>query len=64
MAIQFVKSQFMRTSEGTSNKLTIKSDTESSLVDKSFEISNLDLMKDLEKVVYEPNGMAQFSPVS
>jgi len=41
----------MRTSEGTSNKLTIKSDTESSFVDNRFEISNLDLVKDIAEVV-------------
>ena len=51
MAIQFVKSQFMRTSEGTSKKLTINSDEESSLADYTFEISNLDLVSDLEEVV-------------
>jgi hypothetical protein len=41
----------MRTSESTNKKLPIKSDTESSLVDKRFEISNLDLAKDLARVV-------------
>ena len=58
MAIQFVKSQFMRTSEGTSKKLTINSDEESSLVDKRFEplarrsqISNLGLVKDIVYII-------------
>ena len=45
------KSQFQRTSGGTNKKLPINSDEESSLVDKRFEISNLDLVKGLKEVV-------------
>ncbi len=41
----------MRTSECINKKLPIKSDEESSLVDKRFEISNLDLVKDLTQVI-------------
>jgi len=32
-------------------KLPIKNDEESSLVDKAIEISNLDLIKDVDKIV-------------
>ena len=44
------KSQFMRTSGGINKKLPIKSDEESSLVDKVIEISNLDLVRDLIEI--------------
>jgi len=40
----------MRTSGGINKKLPIKSDEESSLVDYRFEISNLDLVKDIAEV--------------
>ena len=36
---------------GINKKLPINSDEESSLVDYRFEISNLDLVKDLREVV-------------
>ncbi len=59
MAIKFVKSQFMRTSVGINKKLPTVSDEESSLVDKRFEISNHNLIKDvgtivnIEEVIYQ-----------
>ena len=36
---------------GVKKKLPIKSDEESSLVDKRFEISNLDLIKDIVRII-------------
>ena len=51
MAIKFVKSQFMRTSVGINKKLPTVSDEESSLVDKRFEISNHNLIKDVGTIV-------------
>jgi len=44
------KSEFKRVSEGINKKLPIKSDEESSLVDKVIEISNLDLVRDLIEI--------------
>ncbi len=44
------KSQFKRTSGGVNKKLPINSDEESSLVDYTIEISNLDLVKDIEEI--------------
>jgi len=41
----------MRSSEGIKEKLPIKNDEESSLVDKRFEISNLDLIRDMIRFV-------------
>jgi len=41
----------MRSSEGVKENLPINNDEESSLVDKRFEISNLDLIKDVDKIV-------------
>jgi len=37
----------MRSSEGVKENLPINNDEESSLVDKRFEISNLDLIRDM-----------------
>ena len=45
------KSQFMRSSEGIKEKLPIKNDEESSIVDKRFELSNYNLIKDMEKII-------------
>jgi hypothetical protein len=42
----------MRTSVGINKKLPTVSYEESSLVDKRFEISNLDLVKGLKEMVY------------
>ena len=47
----YIDSQFMRSSEGIKEKLPIKNDEESSLVDKRFEISNLDLIRDMIRFV-------------
>ena len=46
-----LKLDFMRTSEDIKEKLPIKFDEESSLVDKRFELSNLNLVKGLMEVV-------------
>ena len=48
----FAKSQFKRTSEGVNKKLPINSDEESSLVDYTVELSNLDLFRDLMELFY------------
>ena len=45
------KSQYKRTSGSINKKLPINSDEESSLVDYMNEISNLDLVKDLNEVI-------------
>ena len=45
------KSQFMRSSGCIKEKLPIENDEESSLVDKTFEISNLELIRDIESIV-------------
>jgi len=40
---------FKRDTEGTNKKLPTRNDEESSLVDKRFEISNYELIKDMKK---------------
>ena len=45
------KSKFMRSSAGIKERLPIKNDVESSLVDKSIQISNLDLIRDMDKII-------------
>ncbi|MEA1897814.1 MAG: hypothetical protein U9N53_09150 [Bacteroidota bacterium] len=47
----FEKSQFQGDSGSTNKKLPTKNDDESSLVDYTIEISNLELVKDLVEVV-------------
>jgi len=58
-------SQFKRTSEGANKKLPIKSDEESSLVDKVIEISNLELLKGIVKVLaFSRDSIEIQSPVN
>lgn len=45
------KAQFIRSSEGEKEKLLTKKDEELSLVDKSIEISNLNLIRDMEIII-------------
>jgi hypothetical protein len=45
------KSQFLISSESRKEKLPIKNDEESSLVNKRFEISNQRLFKDVEELI-------------
>jgi len=45
------KFQFMRTSEGRKEKLLTENDEESSLVAECGEISNLDLIKDIDRII-------------
>jgi len=45
------KFQFMRASEGRKEKLLTKIDEESSLVDNRFEISNLELIRDMDSII-------------
>jgi len=42
---------FSNHKQSKKEKLPIKSDEESSLVDKRFEISNLDLIKDMAMII-------------
>ena len=45
------KFEFMSSSEGKKEKLPIKNNNESSLADKRFEISNLDLIRDMVSII-------------
>ena len=46
-----LKLDFIRTSEDIKEKLLTENDEESSLVDKRFELSNLDLIKDMDSII-------------
>jgi len=56
IALFHAKSEFKRVSEGT-KKLPIKNDEESFLVDKTSEISNLELLKDIVRIANLEKGL-------